>query len=125
MRRRIARPQPSSDLELTTSTRCCPSRDGPPWAACKNRRAVIALDAVLRLAVQVRRCRHLDCPRLGVPIRPEHEGRIALPESEFGLDVVAFGTAGAYQTCSSKRISVRPSWLSMPDIIFPRRLSLS
>jgi hypothetical protein len=89
MRRRIARPQPTSDLDLTTSTRRCPSCDGPLWAAYKNRRTVITLDAVLRLAVQVRRCRNLDCPRLGVPIRPEHEGRIALPESEFGLDVIA------------------------------------
>ncbi|MEJ7638191.1 MAG: ISNCY family transposase, partial [Singulisphaera sp.] len=41
------------------------------------------------MAIQVRRCRNRDCPRLGVPIRPEQEGRIALPESEFGLDVVA------------------------------------
>src|SRR5262249_42400437 len=47
------------------------------------------LDGVVRLAVQVRRCRAPDCPRSGVPVRPEHEGRIALPESEFGLDVIA------------------------------------
>jgi hypothetical protein len=89
MRRRIARPQPTSELDLTTSTRRCPACDGPLWAAYKNRRTVITLDAVLRLAVQVRRCRNRDCPRLGVPTRPEQEGQIALPESEFGLDVIA------------------------------------
>jgi hypothetical protein len=74
---------------LTTSTRRCPGCVGPLWAAYKNRRTVVTLDGVVRLAVQVRRCRDPDCPRSGVPLRPEHEGRVALPESEFGLDVIA------------------------------------
>jgi hypothetical protein len=76
-------------LELTTSTRRCPGCHGPLWAAYKNRRTVVTLDGVVRLAVQVRRCRAPGCPRFGVPLRPEHEGRVALPESEFGLDVIA------------------------------------
>jgi hypothetical protein len=76
-------------LELTTSTRRCPGCDGPLWAAYRNRRTVVTLDGVTRLAVQVRRCRAPGCPRFGVPLRPEHEGRVALPESEFGLDVIA------------------------------------
>jgi hypothetical protein len=41
------------------------------------------------LAVQVRRCRDPDCPRCGRPVRPEAEGRIALPACEFGLDLIA------------------------------------
>jgi hypothetical protein len=89
MTRRTPRPQPTRDLELTTATRRCPGCDGPLWAAYKNRRTVVTLDGVVRLAVQVRRCRNLNCPRSGVPLRPEHEGRIALPESGFGLDVIA------------------------------------
>jgi hypothetical protein len=89
MTRRTARPQPACELELTTSTRRCPGCDGPLWAAYTNRRTVVTLDGVTRLAVQVRRCRDRDCPRLGVPLRPEQEGRVALPESEFGLDVIA------------------------------------
>jgi hypothetical protein len=89
MTRRTARPQPTRELELTTSTRRCPGCDGPLWAAYKNRRTVVTLEGVTRLAVQVRRCRDPDCPRFGVPLRPEHEGRVALPESEFGLDVIA------------------------------------
>src|SRR4051794_26143014 len=89
MPRRTARPQPARELELTTPTRRCPGCDGPLWAAYKNRRTVVTLDGVVRLAVQVRRCRDPDCPRFGVPLRPEQEGRVALPESEFGLDVVA------------------------------------
>jgi hypothetical protein len=89
MTRRTARPQPIRELELTNSTRRCPGCDGPLWAAYKNRRTVVTLEGVTRLAVQVRRCRDPDCPRFGVPLRPEHEGRVALPESEFGLDVIA------------------------------------
>jgi hypothetical protein len=89
MIRRTARPEPTRELELTTATRRCPGCDGPLWAAYKNRRTVVTLDGVVRLAVQVRRCRDRDCPRFGVPLRPEQEGRIALPESEFGLDVIA------------------------------------
>ena len=89
MTRRTARPEPTRELELVTATRHCPGCDGPLWAAYKNRRTVVTLDGVTRLAVQVRRCRDPDCPRFGVPLRPEHEGRVALPESEFGLDVIA------------------------------------
>jgi hypothetical protein len=89
MTRRTARPQPTRELELTTSTRRCPGCDGPLWAAYKNRRTVVTLDGVTRLAVQVRRCRAPGCPRFGAPLRPEMEGRVALPESEFGLDVIA------------------------------------
>ncbi len=89
MLRRIARPQPSRELELTAEVRRCPGCDGPLWAAYKNRRTLITLDGVTRLGVQVRRCRDRQCPRFGVPVRPGSEGRLALPESEFGLDVIA------------------------------------
>jgi hypothetical protein len=37
----------------------------------------------------VRRCQNPDCPRYHKPYRPEAEGRFALPQHEFGLDVIA------------------------------------
>ena len=37
----------------------------------------------------MRRCRQPGCPRHHRPLRPEQEGRYALPEHEFGLDVIA------------------------------------
>lgn len=89
MLRRIARPQPNREVELTSEIRRCPGCDRPLWAAYKNRRTIITLDGVTRLGVQVRRCRDRECPRFGVPIRPQSEGKFALPESEFGLDVIA------------------------------------
>ena len=89
MLRRIARPRPTRELELTAEMRRCPACEGPLWAAYKNRRTVITLDGVTSLGVQVRRCRDRGCTRFGVPTRPESEGRFVLPESEFGLDVIA------------------------------------
>jgi hypothetical protein len=47
------------------------------------------LEGTIRLRLQVRRCRNSDCSRHAVPLRPEQEGRYALPEHEFGLDVIA------------------------------------
>jgi hypothetical protein len=59
------------------------------WAAYKNRRTVTTLDGVIRLGVQIRRCRDRACRQQGSPVRPEQEGRFALPQHEFGLDVIA------------------------------------
>jgi hypothetical protein len=44
---------------------------------------------LVRLRLQVRNCRNSDCPRRGACLRPEQEGRFALPQHEFGLDVIA------------------------------------
>src|SRR5690242_13632472 len=89
MARRNARPQPDHTLELPALTRTCPTCGAPLWAAYKTQRSVTTLDGTVRLRLQVRRCRQPHCPRRAVPLRPEQEGRFALPEHEFGLDVVA------------------------------------
>jgi hypothetical protein len=89
MARRTARPVPDRQLALTVLTTRCPECDQPLWAAYTNRRTVVTLEGPLRLVVQVRRCRDPDCARGGRSVRPEAEGRIALPQHEFGLDVMA------------------------------------
>src|SRR5918997_575643 len=89
MARRTARPQPDQTLELPTLTRICPACQAPLWAAYKTHRSVTTLTGTVRLRLQVRRCRTPDCPRHAVPLRPEQEGHFALPEHEFGLDVIA------------------------------------
>ena len=89
MARRTARPKPDRDLELPTLTRTCPECGSALWAAYKARRTVTSLDGIVRLALQVRRCRKPDCPRFHIPMRPEQEGRIVLPQHEYGLDVIA------------------------------------
>ncbi len=89
MPRLTGRPKPDREIELTAATRACPICDGPLWAAYKSHRVVITLDGPIRLAVQVRRCRDADCPRYRASLRSEQEGRFALPQHEFGLDVIA------------------------------------
>src|SRR5436305_8225998 len=89
MPRRSARPQPDETVELPALTRTCPACGGSLWAAYKTQRSVTTLGGTLRLRLQVRRCRTPHCPRHAVPLRPEHEGRFALPEHELGLDVIA------------------------------------
>jgi hypothetical protein len=89
MARRSGRPQPDRTLELPALTRTCAACGGPLWAAYKTQRSVNTLDGPIRLRLQVRRCRDPLCPRRGAPLRPEQEGRFALPEHEFGLDVIA------------------------------------
>src|SRR5215218_1308924 len=89
MPRRNARPQPDQTLELPALARTCPACGGTLWAAYKTQRSVTTLTGTVRLRLQVRRCRSPHCPRYHVPLRPEQEGRFALPEHEFGLDVIA------------------------------------
>jgi hypothetical protein len=89
MARRIARPNPTETLEITALTRVCPTCAGALWSANMARRTVTTLAGLILLRLQVRSCRNPECPQYKVCLRPEAEGRFALPQHEFGLDVVA------------------------------------
>src|SRR3954451_9148463 len=89
MPRRSARPPADRTLELPTHTRACPACAGPLWSAAMAQRTVVTMEGLLRLRLQIRSCRNSDCPRHRVCLRPEQEGRFALPQHEFGLDVIA------------------------------------
>ena len=89
MPRRSARPRPERVLDLPAHTRACPACSGPLWSAATARRTVVTLAGLVRLRLQIRSCRDPACPRHKVCLRPEQEGRFALPQHEFGLDVVA------------------------------------
>ena len=89
MPRRSARPAPERTLELATPPGICPACGRPLWAANKPQRTVVTLEGLVRLRLQVRSCRNPECPRHGICLRPEQEGRFALPQHEFGLDVIA------------------------------------
>lgn len=62
----------------------------------ENERTVATLDGVVRLRMKIRRCHDPECVRYRRPYRPEAEGRYALPEHEFGLDVIALVGALRY-----------------------------
>jgi hypothetical protein len=89
MPRWTARPLSDRTLELANATKACPACGEPAWAAAKPQRSVTTLEGVVRLHLQLRSCRNPDCPRRGVCLRPEQEGRFALPHHEFGLDIIA------------------------------------
>jgi hypothetical protein len=89
MPRRSARPGPDRTVNLPTHTRVCPACAGPLWSAATARRTVVTLDGSVRLRLQIRSCRNPECPRYRACLRPEQEGHFALPQHEFGLDVIA------------------------------------
>jgi hypothetical protein len=55
----------------------------------ENRRTLVTLSGTVRLRLKVRRCEVTGCARSHRPYRPETEGALALPQHEFGLDIVA------------------------------------
>lgn len=59
------------------------------WNKYDNYRRVRTLEGVVQLRLKVRRCATPECERFCQPYRPEAEGRWALPQHEFGLDVMA------------------------------------
>ena len=62
----------------------------------ENRRTVATLDGLVRLRLKIRRCHAAGCARHHRPYRPEAEGALALPQHEFGLDVIALVGALRY-----------------------------
>src|SRR5512147_2539665 len=101
MARVTPRPPPTQTLVLSCLNQRCPGCEGPLWFAYENFRKITTLDAVLGLALQIRRCVNPTCEFYHQPYRPEQEGRLALPHHEFGLDVIAWIGAQRYQDCCS------------------------
>jgi hypothetical protein len=96
MARKACRPEPTTTESLHTRHTACSACGRRLWADYTNRRTVATLRGLVRLVLHVRRCHNPDCPRRAAPYRPEAEGRYALPQHEFGLDVVALVGALRY-----------------------------
>jgi hypothetical protein len=78
------------------------------WADYDNYRTVVTLQKTIRLTLKIRRCHHAPCVRHLQPYRPEAEGGYALPQHEFGLDVIALVGALRYREhLSVPEIAVR------------------
>src|SRR4051812_44983634 len=89
MARSKPRPQPTLQRTLRVSNTQCPHCGNTTWSAYVSHRTVSTLAGVTAFRVHVRCCQNDDCPRYRRTCRPEEEGRLALPQHEFGLDVVA------------------------------------
>lgn len=89
MARIAARPEPTAHRTLQPLICDCPVCGRCMGADYDNFRTVSLLGEVVALRLKIRRCHNRGCPRYHQPYRPEEEGRIALPEHEFGLEVMA------------------------------------
>jgi hypothetical protein len=61
------------------------------------------------LRLQLRSCRNPDCPRHTGCLRPEPEGRFALPQHACGLDVIA--AVGRLRHAAHRRVPEIPAAL--------------
>ena len=89
MARRRGRPRATTERRLEPNRARCWSCGGILWVAYHIRRRVTLLDEVVQFTLVVRRCRTPTCARYRRAYRPEEEGALALPQGEFGLDVIA------------------------------------
>jgi hypothetical protein len=102
MARRVPRGEADSEKTLR-SLRCrCVACGSRLWTDYDNHRTVVTLGQSIRLTLKIRRCHNTACFRHLRPYRPEAEGRYALPQHEFGLDVIAMVGALRYR----ERLSV-------------------
>jgi hypothetical protein len=97
MARKASRPDPTAEQTLRPVLEACPHCGGPLRFDYDNWRTVSTLGPVLRLRLKVARCHGRTCTRFHKPYRPEAEGRLALPQHEFGLDVIALVGALRYR----------------------------
>jgi hypothetical protein len=89
MARNQRRPQATSELRLEPLGDLCRACEGKLWVAYHNARTVTTLEGLARLRLVVRRCVNPECELYQQSRRPEQEGAFALPQGEFGLDVIA------------------------------------
>ena len=89
MARLLARAQPARERVLVPVRQDCPGCGGHMRLRYENRRTLVTLSGPVRLRLKIRRCEREGCARHRLAYRPEAEGAMALPQHEFGLDVVA------------------------------------
>lgn len=97
MARTQTRPSAPVEQALHTCARRCPYCRRTMWSAYTNCRTVTTLEGRQRIRLHIRRCHQPSCSHYHQPYRPEEEGRLALPQHEFGLDVIALIGALRYQ----------------------------
>jgi hypothetical protein len=96
MARKLSRVAATSEQTLLALRTDCPACGRFMWADYDNYRTVVGLAGAIRLVLKIRRCPNQNCSSFRKPYRPEDEGRFALPQHEFGLDVIALVGALRY-----------------------------
>lgn len=101
MARVAGRPAAPVEQMLEPAHQVCWRCGNAMWVAYHSRRTVVTLDGLLALRLAVRRCETPTCASFHRPYRPEAEGRLALPQAEFGLDVIALVGQLRFAECRS------------------------
>ena len=81
-------PADRQDVLRCESTRC-PVCHHQTWMTHHNARRLILLTGSVHYTIKVRQCQNTACAAYKKPLRPEAGGALALPHSEYGLDVLA------------------------------------
>jgi hypothetical protein len=89
MARRTPKAEAQFSATLTPLRDTCDHCGNHLWVAYNSRRKVVTLEGIFQLRIRIGQCHTPTCPRYHVRMRPEEEGRWALPHGEFGLDVIA------------------------------------
>jgi hypothetical protein len=90
MARLSPRARPDRERVLRPLQRRCPGCGRFMRIRYENARTVVTLSGPMRLRLKIRRCEREGCAFEPHAFRPEAEGAWALPQHEFGLDVIAF-----------------------------------
>jgi hypothetical protein len=90
MGRRGSRPVATHTQVLTPLREQCVACGQRLWMAYHHHRTVVRLDGLWRLTIRVRHCVTPACPQYHRAYVPEEAGAWALPQGEFGLDVIAY-----------------------------------
>jgi hypothetical protein len=89
MSRDHPRPKAPSEIRLEPLDELCRGCTRRLWVAYHRLRSVATLDGLVRLRLVIRRCTNPECALYQHSHQPEQEGAFALPQGEFGLDVIA------------------------------------
>jgi hypothetical protein len=89
MTRLSGRQPPERERVLRPACRLCPACGSRMRIRYENHRTLVTLTGSVRLRLKIRWCETMGCARFHKPYRPESEGALALPQHEFGLDIVA------------------------------------
>jgi hypothetical protein len=87
---------------LTPEREVCDGCGQRLWIAYHLHRRVVRLDGLWQLTLRVRRCRNRGCLQYHRPYVPEEAGAWALPQAEFGLDVIAL--VGQLRYCEQRSV---------------------
>jgi len=86
---RVQAKGPASEFETLSPVSWCWECRRPTRVVYHRHRRITHLHGMVRYTLVMRRCLNPACPCVQQSIPPEEEGALALPQGEFGLDVIA------------------------------------